>query len=361
MVDYLTELPLAGRMLNAATKNLAGTAMPSFVAGPENRLVASTVERLLQSAQEAKTPPAPHSSLSILALFGPSGVGKTHMVRGIVEHWKRELGDDAAHYVTAADFRRELADAIDHHTMPEFRAHYRQRRLLAIDDIHRLASSDAAMQELRSTLDEIEYAGRLLIVTADRPPAVLANLTSDIASRFASGLSLQLAPPSTAARLRIIRHAAGALGRPISDELANRLAESSMGTATQLFGTLFELTTPATSPTLPFSSTTTPASRKARRPPSLPEIIAVVCKHTSVPQKLLKSASRKQSIVYARSLAIYLARELSAASYEQIGRALGGRDHTTVMHSYQRIEERIAADYTTQETVASLRRILTNR
>jgi chromosomal replication initiator protein len=88
------------------------------------------------------------------------------------------------------------------------------------------------------------------------------------------------------------------------------------------------------------------------------EIIAAVAKYTNVPQKQLKSASRKQSIVFARAIAVYLAREITATSYDQIGRALGGRDHTTIMHSYKKIAHELTTDVATQEAVADLRRQL---
>jgi chromosomal replication initiator protein len=97
------------------------------------------------------------------------------------------------------------------------------------------------------------------------------------------------------------------------------------------------------------------------RQPTLQQIISVVAKYTNVPQKLLKSGSRRQSIVSARAIAVYLARELTDASYDQIGRALGGRDHTTIMHNYQKIDRALARDVATQDAVADLRRILSSR
>lgn len=367
MVDYLAEIPLPGRILASPATNLARraehAALPSFVAGPENRLVAATLNRLLTSVAATPTvDTAREFAPRVIALFGPSSVGKTHLARGLVEHWQKQFGNDSAHYTTAADFRREFTEAIDTNRVVDFRNECRGRRLLAIDDLHRLPNTDFLMQELRYTLDAFEENHGIIVVTSHRPADTLSNLPPDIQSRLACGLSLQLAPPSSAARVRIIRHASTALGRELSDDAANRLADGVTGSATQVFGALFDLwSTPPVNGAHDAHQTAQLLTARTPRRPTLQEIVAVVAKYTNIPQKQLKSGSRKQSIVFARAIAVYLARELAAESYDQIGRALGGRDHTTIMHNYKKIDRELTRDLATQEAVADLRRILLSR
>jgi chromosomal replication initiator protein len=325
---------------------MAAHALPSFVAGPENRLIAATIDRLLSS------PASRRFTSHVLVLFGPAGVGKTHLARGLVEHWQREFGNDCALYTTAADFRREFVAAIESNTVEAFRERIRSYRMLAIDDLHRLPSKDYLSDELRYTLDAFEESGGTLIVTTDRPADSLGNLSADVRSRLAAGLQLQLAPPGKAARMRIIRHASAALGQPLPEDAASRLADSVHGTATEVFGALYEF---CASPPAATNSI------RAPRQPTLREILPVVARYTNISQKLLKSGTRKQSVVFARSVAIYLARELTDLSYEQIGRALGGRDHTTIMHNYQKIDADRLQNQTTQKTLDDLRRILLSR
>jgi chromosomal replication initiator protein len=368
VVDYLIDIPLPGRTLaspaQTSAHDTAPTALPSFVAGPENRLVAATLNRLLEiatpeGASFLARDTARRFAPATLALFGPSGVGKTHLAHGLVRHWQRARGDDAAQYTTAADFRRHFNDAIDSNHIEGWRSDCRDRRMLAIDDIHRLPNEDYLMQELRHTLDAIEENHGLLIVTSLRPTDTLFNLPADIRGRLASGLSLQLAPPGAAARVRIIRYASTALGRDLSNEAASKLAEGVADSATQLFGALFDLwSTPGPSGADDADRAAQVLAARAGRQPSLQDITALVARYTKVPQKLLKSSSRRQSIVGARAIVVYLARQLSAASYDQIGRALGGRDHTTIMHSYKKIERQLSHDAATRETVAELCRIL---
>ncbi len=368
MVDRLIEIPLPGRSVGSpsatASDPPADATLPSFVAGAENRLVASAVSRLLEAGDDASPEAADRSGPSasapcILALCGESGTGKTHLARGAVRWWQEHCGPDCAEYLTATDFRRRLTDAYDADDVAEFRRQLRGRRLLAIDDLHRLPANDYVQQELRYTIDAYDDAGGWLLVTASRPVSTLGNLSADVRSRLAAGLTLRLDLPGEDARGRIVQQISAALGRPLSDEAAARLAAGVSGPASELFGAVFELQA-----SLPSAKSYSAdrvdrylADHEPRRPP-LREIIAVVAKYHRVPQKVLKSGLRKQAAVTARAMVVYLARELTGLSYERIGHALGRRDHTTVMHSYRKIHQQLEHDRATREAVADLRRML---
>jgi chromosomal replication initiator protein len=293
----------------------------------------------------------------VLVLFGVSGTGKSHLAHGAVRHWQLQLGDDAALYTTAADFRHLLNDAIKRQAEHAFRTEFRGRRLLAIDDLQRMPADDFAWQELRYTLDDYEERGATVIVTCSEPLASLPHVPNDIRTRLADGLALELAMPGDAARVRIVRQAAAALHQRISDEAASRLARGIEGPATALFQAIFEFFAPTNGRTVSDAvrAERLLAARAARRP-TMREIVAAVARRQSVPQAQLKSGSRRQSAVLARGLVVWLARELADASYEEIGRALGGRDHTTIMHSYRKIDEERTRDPQLQEALVKLRR-----
>jgi chromosomal replication initiator protein len=375
VVDYLTEIPLPGRAPSEwldsplAVARRAGTneiSWPGFVAGPENRLVASALSRLLESARESSSESASGSRTrcnpTVLALFGRSGTGKTHLSRGVVRHWQQERGVDAAVYVTASDFRRQFAAAVGNESLLEFRRRYRGCQLLAVDDLHQLPATKHLWQELRYTLDVHEEQGGVVVVTSTRPATMLSNLPPDLRSRLAAALTLQLAAPGDAARALIVRQVSAALGRNVSNDAAQRLAAGVSGTASELLGALFELwTATLTNDRNDMASANRVLAARAARRPSVHEIIAVVARYCVQSQKLLKSASRKQSTVFARALVVYLARELNAATYDEIGRALGGRDHTTIMHNYHKIDSDRKLDAAIQETIDDLRRILLTR
>jgi chromosomal replication initiator protein len=255
-----------------------------------------------------------------------------------------------------------LNDAVKRQAEVAFREEFRGRQLLAIDDLQHLPVGDFAWQDLRYTLDDYEDRGATMIVTANEAIAQLANVPADIRGRLASGLALELASPGGEARLRILRHAATALRQPLSDDAVERLARGLDGTANALFQALFELFAPEAG--RPTSDTVRAerllAARAARRP-TLREIVAVVARQQGVPQAQLKSPSRQQSIVTARGMIVFLARELSNISYDEIGRALGGRDHTTIIHSYRKTDGLRKRDIRTQQVLEQIRCILLSR
>jgi chromosomal replication initiator protein len=367
MLDYLTEIPLPGRILVPPGATARGMdsreRLPAFVAGPENRFVARAIGDLLEAvAGGGERDTARQIVPSVLLLFGASGTGKSHLAYGVIRHWQSRRGEASAIYTTAADFRHLLNDAIKRQAEVAFRSEFRGRQLLAIDDLHHLPAGDYAWQELRYTLDDYEDRGAAAIVTANEPIAQLSNVPADVRGRLASGLALELATPGEAARLRIVRDAAAALNRPLSYEAAERLARGLDGTANGLFQALFELFAPAAGrPASDAARAEQLLIARAARRPTLREIMAVVARHQGVPQVQLKSASRRQSIVTARGIIVFLARELSNISYDEIGRALGGRDHTTIIHSYRKIDGLRKRDTRTQQSLEQLRRILLSR
>jgi chromosomal replication initiator protein len=357
-LEYLSEIPLPGRTLAPqpapSTNRSAEIAPLGFVAGTENQLVATAMNRLMRRAPNATTP-------KLLALFGPTGTGKTHLAHGLVRHWNDERGAQSALYLTAVDFYRQLIDAVKRDAVSDYRRTLRAYELLAIDDLHQLPKYDYLSQELRFTLDHFEENGGTVIVTSRRPANSLANISPDVRSRLASGLMLQLATPGKAARVRIIRRAAETLGRPLTEEAARHIASGIRGNANHLFGAVSELCAEPKHTGDNAKSTWPLMASRPNRQPNLREILALVARTHSIPQSELKSQTRRQSIVAARAMFAYLARELAGTSYQQIGQVLGGRDHTTIMHSYRKIDRDRVRDPAIQEEIDELSRILLSR
>jgi chromosomal replication initiator protein len=336
--------------------------MPSFVVGPENVLAASVTVALLDTCDPTRSIDAATLHVpSVVAIHGTCGVGKSHLLHGLVEHWQSVRGADAACYLSAGDFRRELMGSLHDDTIADFRRRFRSCQLLAIDELDNFSRDGYLLEELRYTLDDRSLTGLVTLVASQRAAACLSNLSTDVRSRLASGLVLQLVAPGAAARAKIVAHAAEALGRPLSSDASCRLA-ADPANANDVFRSLFELlATGEPTQALDGETVRLHIARRADRRPSIREIIAVVARYFRLPQKTLKSGSRKQAVVLARATIVYLARELADVSYEQIGQALGGRDHSTIMHNFRTIDRNRKHDWQLQETLDDLRRVLLSR
>jgi chromosomal replication initiator protein len=366
VVDRVIEIPMPGRTFcGPSTESASGAApiiVPVFFAGPENHLLAGAIERLmppLNAACDLQPRDATAALPAVLSIHGKSGTGKTHLARGLVRNWHEHYGAESAEYFTATDFRHELVDAIKRELVADFRRRVRGRRLLVVDDLDRLPDDAYLQEELRYTIDACREAGGLLVVTSSRPVGSLRNLAADVRGRLAAGLVVPALPPDAAARRKLALHASALLGRPLSAAAADRLTAAITGTANDIFGALFGLYADRSGQAAGDVAWVDRylLARRARRP-AMRVILQRVAKYYRVPQHVLKSSSRRQSAVFARAVAVYLAREIGGLSYEQIGRAVGGRDHTTVMHNYRKIARQLERDLATREAVDELRGLL---
>ncbi len=338
------DLPCTGD--NQAGNNQELGFVSDFIAGPENELAVAALDRLLsggklETAAELFNP---------LVLLGPSGTGKSHLARGVARHW-RERGDTTdIEYLAAIDFARQLRAAREENQLEDFRQRMASVELLVLEDLQGLPLSVYVQRELRDTLDVLDSAGAMLLVTAQQPPSTMEGLETGLRDRLASGLTVRLQFPGIESREKLLQLSATARGVELGDEQLRQLASRIEGPAPQLFRALAEHELSATVPTL---------SEAAHPPIPLKQIIAVVARYFSLTQAALRSSARRKSLVYARGIAIHLARSLTNLSYAQIGVSLGRRDHSTVMHAARTIEQRLANDAHVQRDIEELRHLLT--
>lgn len=359
MVPAVTTIPLSARLRSpthgtdarfAGRQN--GGRGSGFVAGPENRIVSQVFARLATSA----TLPA---ATNTLALVGPSGSGKTHLARGIVDLWTERPDIPSALYLTAPDFRRQLDQAIESRTTTRFRQQLRSAQLLVIDDLHRLPTAPYVQEELLGTLDTLPTDG-LLLVTSSQLPVSITGLLPAITSRLHAGLTLQLAPLGPQARGELLKQCLGALERSVEPAAVELFASSVEGEAPQVLRAVFELAAG-----VPRYGLIDLAQMKryldervSRSSTTVDDIVKLVARYYKLSPKLLASSTRRRTLVEARGIVIYLARHLLGTSFEQLGQALGGRDHSTIMHSFRRIAETLPHDPRMRSCVDELQRIL---
>jgi chromosomal replication initiator protein len=316
------------------------TVREAFVAGPENGVV-----RVLAAAVSGG-----ELRFNPIVLYGPAGVGKTSVAGALaaarkVHFGRRGLMHPTVIEVTGGEVAQGLAEAIDTASSDEFRGRYHGCDLLVIDDLHRVANKPAAQQFLLAAFDELLQRGALVIVTLPRAPQAMTSLRAELISRLAGGLVVKLAPPGTVASRELVRQEAARLSVSLNEEQIARVAdhaESTFVTAGKLRRAVLRMA----------------AGREFQVPSSKFQVgegalaAKVVCrqvavavgKHFGLTLAELRGKSRRQAIVEARSLAMLVARRLCGASYAEIGRQFGNRDHTTVLHACRKVAETIKHD-----------------
>jgi chromosomal replication initiator protein len=327
-----------------------GAALPSFVVGPENRLVALAIQRLIDG--DDLTVAA--TLFNPLAIIGMPGSGKSHLVQALVRRWRFRYEAREVAYFTTQDLGRELYAAHSESRIAEWRTELAGCRLLVVEGLERLRRGAAVQRELRQAVDTIQARGGMIVVTADRDPAALNNLDAGLRDRLAAGLAVRLGQPGLAARRAILEVAARSRGLSFTGDVLDELARAEANSVAQL---LERLNAPATSDERPRDSQPD-AVDGLPESITLKEIMAVAARYFGVTQAALVSHSRRRSLVAARNAVAYLARRLTRLSYGQIGRGLGGRDHTTIMHAERRLADSLPHDGATQLAINELERIL---
>ena len=332
-------------------------ASPAFVVGAENRLLAPPLERLLNAADLAAA-----SQFNPLVIVGPSGSGKSHLARGIVRSWTQRFDAASVAYFTAADFGRERQSAEADDRLEAWRQQTRAVRLLVVEDVDRLRPRATIQQELRATIDALLTAGAAVVITALREPIAISHLESGLRDRLTAGLTVRLNRPEPATRRAILANAAVARGLALDASQLDPLAHKDCATVAQLLGRLAQPNHIDSSGSLPSVGRDGEVGgvgmNSSHSHLTVKQILAVTARYFGLTQAALVGHSRRTNLVQARNIVVHLARQLTDLSYADIGRALGGRDHTTIMHADRRLADRLATDPATQQAVDELDRIV---
>ena len=322
-------------------------ALEQFVAGPENRLACVAADSLLHSETEYNP----------LVLTGPSASGKTHLAMGLAKACASRHPDAGLTLTTAAEFSQQFARAIRDEKVSLFRHSYRTSKFMVLEDLASLATKPAAQQELLHTLDALLDCGAVVIATCREPLARLSSLLPSLRSRLMSGLEIPLALPELAARTAIVEELAASRGTQISKSAARSLAEAIRGTVPELLGALTALEAARVNPAdiiSPVDVECYLVRRQPRSSVSLHNLCLRTARHFGLKTADLKSPSRERSVVLARGVAMYLARQTTDKTLIEIGSFFGGRDHSTVLHGCRQIERLVHSDAQTRQAVESL-------
>lgn len=345
MHDGVTVIDLPARETSPDENGSADVAplpISSFIAGPENRLAAVALQQLMEGDEL----PTDSAWFNPLVLTGPSGTGKSHLARGIARHWSRLLGESDVGYFTAIDFARQLHSARSDGQIELFRKYVAALQLLVIEDLQQLPRRTFIEREFRDTLDFFADNGGAVVITANE----ITCSDPGLRDRLQNGLVVRLCLPGVQARREILSQVSDARNLQLTDDQLQQLSQQLDGPAPRLMQALAELDLEQT--------TGQSVSAACHAPLKLKQVVAVVARYYSLTQSALLSSARRKSLVHARGVIVYLARLLTNLSYAEIGRGLGGRDHSTMIHAHRSLLELASSDSATQRDLDQLRRIL---
>ena len=285
-----------------------------------------------------------------LFIYGGVGLGKTHLMHAIGHFVLEQDPTEKILYVTSEQFTNELINSIQTNKNEDFRNKYRKVDLLLIDDIQFIADKDRTQEEFFHTFNELHEQNKQIVLTSDKPPKDIKSLEERLISRFAWGLVVDIGPPDLETRIAILRKKADSEGFEVSQEVMNFIAENVRSNIRELEGALSRVMaySKLTDSEISVDSAAIVLrdiyETKAKKQITAEFIKSEVAKKYGLTTDDLNSRKRTKAIAYPRQIAMYITRELTDLSLPKIGDVFGGRDHSTVIHAYDKITEDLDND-----------------
>ena len=334
----------------------------NFVIGKSNELAAAAAHAVSQAPGRVYNP---------LFLYGDTGLGKTHLMQAVAHTVMERQPETRITFIGTEQFTNEMIGSIRERTTQEFRRRYRETDLLLVDDVQFLKGKESTQEEFFHTFNALYEAGRQIILTSDRPPSEIPGLEARLVSRFQWGMVADIELPDLEHRIAILRNKAviDHLEMTIPEDVIRFIAEHVRSNVRELEGSIIKLLAYAS---LKHREITVDVAREALRDKLRPgestvastaglnsdTIQQAVAKEWGVTTEGLRSKTRTKALTAPRQVAMYLMRELLALQLVEIGAAFGGRDHSTVIHSLERVTATIREDPTFAQRIARLRVLL---
>ncbi|MGY3766784.1 chromosomal replication initiator protein DnaA [Vagococcus vulneris] len=308
----------------------------------------------------------PGATYNPLFFYGGVGLGKTHLMHAIGHQMLTNQPDAKIKYVTSESFANDFINSIQNRTSEAFRQEYRNVDLLLVDDIQFFADKEGTQEEFFHTFNTLYNEGQQIVLTSDRLPNEIPKLQERLVSRFAWGLSVDITPPDLETRIAILRKKANAEGLEIPDDTLSYIAGQIDSNIRELEGALVRVQAFATMNGNDITTSLAADALKSLKPASKKKELSIlliqeeVCSYYHLKLKDLKGKKRVKTIVVPRQIAMYLSRELTDNSLPKIGAEFGGKDHTTVIHAHEKIQQLLKTDTAIQKEIADIKNKLTN-
>jgi len=337
----------------------------TFVIGKSNELAAAAAHAIAE---------APGKTYNPLFIYGATGLGKTHLMQAIAHARLERAPDTRVLYVGAEQFLNEVIESIHSRTMPDFRRRYRNEvDLFLVDDVHFLEGKEQTQEEFFHTFNALHQANKQIVLTSDRAPKEIPGLEARLVSRFESGMVADIGQPDLEHRIAILRkkQEQDHLETTIPDDALRFIAEHVRSNVRELEGCIIKLLLFASLKHKEISIELARealsdkikpgedgAEARAKPLPTIHRVQEVVARRWGVTPEGLRSKARIKTLTVPRQIAMYLARDLLQMQLVEIGQSFGGRDHSTVIHSVDKVQRQMSRDRSFREKIEYARQEL---
>ncbi len=325
----------------------------SFVAGSGNELAYAACQAIAEKPGQKYNP---------LFIYGGVGIGKTHLIQAVGNHVLAKNPEAKVVYVTIEQFVQEFTDSIRYKKAGAFAQHYRGADVLIIDDIQFIAGKEKTQEEFFHTFNVLHQANKQVIISSDKPPHAIPTLEERLRSRFQMGMSIDMQTPDLETRIAILKLKADLQDFQIDEESLSFLADNFTTNIRELEGALNQLMAfcdmKNVDPSLDVTKAVFSKMNKRQKHITPKQIVDKVAKYFSLKQEDLVGPKRDRDIVVPRQISMYLLRSELKMSYPRIAGELGRKDHTTAIHSIQKIEKELVVDLILKQNIQEIKQLL---
>lgn len=347
------ELPLNEYYINKSDNLNPRYTFDTFIIGKFNQLAHAAAQAIIREPGIAYNP---------LFVYGDSGRGKTHLIQAIGNQLKKQGMAQKVFYVTAERFVIDYTTSIQNGTANSFKEKYRQYDVVIMDDVQLFSRTESSQEELFHLFNNLHDNNKQIIFSSDKHPNTIPNLEDRLLTRFAAGMTVGIDEPEYESRVAILKAKALKNGVTLSDEVFQYLAETIQGSIRELEGALNILvcqTQLRDQPITVFDAKQLiKETERPKKAVSAKLVIKKIADFYEIPEETIYEKTRRREVVRPRQVIMYILREDFHISYPTIGSKLGGRDHTTVMHSCDKVKEDMKKDPVLVEEIQHIRTLL---
>jgi chromosomal replication initiator protein len=347
------ELPLMDPQVNKDDNLNPKYTFDTFIVGPFNELAHAAAQAIIKK---------PGIMYNPLFVYGSTGHGKTHLIQAIGNHLKSSNAAKKVYYMTSEQFGQDCMNALQNQKMNIFKEKYRKYDVLIVDDIQFFSEKQKFQEELFHLFNTLHDNNKQIIFSSDKHPHFITGLEERLKSRLAAGMTVDIPAPDQESRIAILSKKSAQQGLALSNDVLDYLAQTINGNIRELEGVINTLVCHAELKgkeiTLIDAKNYIKSSAKPKKTAAVKDIVKIVSDFYNVEEDSIYEKTRRKEVIKPRQVIMYLLREDFNISYPAIGQKLGGRDHTTVIHSCEKIKVDIKEDQSLVQEISHIRNLL---